>query len=185
MTKQVYRTAQGNSIDLGTIKLRNGHVRAVGNMGVNARGDVLDSTNTVIDTKSRQIQRQNAQLTNVVDTPMHTSSAAARRARAQETADPVPVYDIVDTIVAEPTPVDDSITADTVDNTPTVEEISTTDNSAPVVAETPAVSDPLPATIPATGGGLAAAIARSKIVKQEKEKTARQQLQSTPGVRKI
>ena len=39
--------------------------------------------------------------------------------------------------------------------------------------------------IPATGGGLAAAIARSKIVKQEKEKTARQLQQSTPGVRKI
>ena len=65
MTKQIYKSAQGKSVDLGTIKLRNEHVRAVGNMNVNARGDVLDSTNQIIDKKSSQIQRQNARLTNI------------------------------------------------------------------------------------------------------------------------
>ena len=79
MTKQTYKSAQGKTIDLGTIKLRNEHVRAVGNMNVNARGDVLDSNNQVIETKSRRMQRQNSRLTNVVDAPVHTSSAAARR----------------------------------------------------------------------------------------------------------
>jgi len=161
MTKQIYKSAQGKSIDLGTIKLRNEHVRAVGNMNVNARGDVLDSTNQVIDPKNRQIQRQNSRLTTVADATVHTSSAAARRARNSTpddntTTDPV-VSDPVDTVA----PVDTA----PADTTPTV--------------DTPAD------TVPATGGGLAAAIARSKIVKQEKEKTARQLAQDNPGVRKI
>jgi hypothetical protein len=153
MTKQTYKSAQGKIVDLGTIKLRNEYVRAVGNMNVNARGDVLDSNNQVVETKSRQIQKQNARLTNVVDTPVHTSSAAARRAR---NANPDPVTDSAPDPVAiiEPNPV-------TVD-----------------------VSEPTQ-PVPATGGGLAAAIARSKIIKQEKEKTARQIEQQKPGVRKI
>jgi hypothetical protein len=61
MTSKVYRTAQGKAVDLGTIMLQNEHVRAVGNMNVNARGDKLDHNNQVIETKPRQIQRQNAQ----------------------------------------------------------------------------------------------------------------------------
>ena len=68
MTSKVYRSAQGKSVDLGTIMLQNAHVRAVGNMNVNARGDRLDSNNKVLETKPRQIQRQNARTTNVVAT---------------------------------------------------------------------------------------------------------------------
>jgi len=164
MTKQIFRSAQGQSIDLGTIKLRNEHVRAVGNMNVNARGDILNGSNQVIETKSRQIQKQNARLTNVVDTPVHTSSAAARRARAAEPADNSSVNNdnaIDNTIVvAGPTPVDlDPVVNPSTNNT-------VTDTTT-------------------TGGGLAAAIARSKIVKQEKEKTARQAAQDNQGVRRI
>lgn len=83
MTSKVYRSAQGKSVDLGTIILRNEHVRAVGNMNVNARGDVLDSQNQVIETKPRQIQRQNARTTNVSAEPVQTSTVKARRAKAQ------------------------------------------------------------------------------------------------------
>lgn len=163
MTKQIFRSAQGQSIDLGTIKLRNEHVRAVGNMNVNARGDILNGSNQVIETKSRQIQKQNARLTNVVDTPVHTSSAAARRARAAE-------------------PVDDSVNND-----------NAIDNTIVVAGPAPVDLDPVvnPSTnntatdTTTTGGGLAAAIARSKIVKQEKEKTARQVAQDNQGVRRI
>ena len=150
MTKQIYKSAQGKSVDLGTIKLRNEHVRAVGNMNVNARGDVVDSANNVIDPKNRQIQRQNAKLTNVSDATVHSSSAAVRRSRNQ--------------------------TSDTTPSDTTV--LDTVDDTTPVV-------EAAPVDIPATGGGLAAAIARSKIIKQEKEKTARQLLQDTPGIRKI
>ena len=59
MTNKVYRTAMGKTVDIGAMLLQNENVRAVGNMGVNARGDVVDSRNQVIDKKNRQIQRQN------------------------------------------------------------------------------------------------------------------------------
>ena len=59
MTSKVYRTAQGKTVDLGTIVLKNEHVRAVGNMNVNARGDKLDQNNRVVETKPQQIQKQN------------------------------------------------------------------------------------------------------------------------------
>lgn len=157
MTKQTYKSAQGKTIDLGTIKLRNEHVRAVGNMNVNARGDVLDSNNQIVEQKSRQIQRQNARLTNVVDTSMHTSSAAVKRARRTASTS---------TIATTPTPAVDTATTSIDTSTPVTDPVDTITNAP-------------------TGGGLAAAIARSKIIKQEKEKTARQTQQQTPGVRKI
>jgi hypothetical protein len=59
MTNKVYRTAMGKAVDIGALLLQNENVRAVGNMGVNARGDVVDSHNRVIDSKNRQIKRQN------------------------------------------------------------------------------------------------------------------------------
>lgn len=57
MTKMVYKTAQGKMVDMGKLMLQNEHVRAVGNMGVNARGDVIDDQNRVIEPKQKQIQR--------------------------------------------------------------------------------------------------------------------------------
>lgn len=58
MTKQIYKTAQGKAIDMGKLMLQNENVRAVGNMGVNARGDLLDSHNRVISRKNRQVNKQ-------------------------------------------------------------------------------------------------------------------------------
>jgi len=154
MTSKVYRTAQGKTVDLGTIMLQNEHVRAVGNMNVNARGDKLDQNNRVVETKPRQIQRQNARTTNVSADPVHTSASKARRSRrAQPEADPV-----VDTIVDAPVETPAAVTSPPVQSIPSL-------------------------TIPE--GGLAAAIARQREVKQELEKTRRQQAQATPGVRKI
>ena len=57
MTKTVYRTAQGKLVDMGKLMLQNEHVRAVGNMNVNARGDLLDDKNQVIAKKQDQIKR--------------------------------------------------------------------------------------------------------------------------------
>ena len=57
MTKMVYKTAQGKLVDMGKLMLQNEHVRAVGNMNVNARGDTLDDKNQVIAKKQDQIQR--------------------------------------------------------------------------------------------------------------------------------
>ena len=58
MTRKVYRTAQGKMVDLGRLQLQNENTRAVGNMGVNARGDKVDSMNRPIDKKPAQVQRQ-------------------------------------------------------------------------------------------------------------------------------
>ena len=58
MTGKVYKSAMGKTVDLGALILQNEQVRAVGNMGVNAAGDLLDSNNQVIDSRNRQVQRQ-------------------------------------------------------------------------------------------------------------------------------
>ena len=54
MTKQVYSSANGKPVDMGALRLKNERVRAVGNMKVNARGDVIDDKNSVISSKTRQ-----------------------------------------------------------------------------------------------------------------------------------
>lgn len=108
MTSKVYKTAQGKAVDLGAIMLQNEQVRAVGNMNVNARGDKLDSNNRVVDTKPRQIQRQNARTTNVSTDPVQTSAIKAKKARkinqesAQESVShaPLPLTEINETPVA-------------------------------------------------------------------------------------
>jgi len=58
MTNKVYKSAQGKIVDMGRLALQNENVRAVGNMKVNARGDLLDDNNRVIVSKPEQVQRQ-------------------------------------------------------------------------------------------------------------------------------
>ena len=145
MTSRTYRTAQGKTVDLGQLILQNENVRAVGNMNVNARGDRLDSSNRVIDSKNQQVQRQHQRqiATNVSDQTVHTSNIHARRAKQAQQE--ITVAPVEDTTPVDTTPVD----------------------TAP------------------TGGGLAAAIARSRTVVQEKEKTPRELKQFKPGVNRI
>jgi len=154
MTSRTYRTAQGKTVDLGQLILQNENVRAVGNMNVNARGDRLDSSNRVIDSKNQQVQRQHQRqiASNVSDQTVHTSNVHARRAKksAEQTAP-----DIVDT---------------------TLDDLAPTD-----IAQV----DTAPVDIAPSGGGLAAAIARSRTVVQEKEKTPREIKQFKPGVNRI
>jgi len=64
MTKQVYKTARGKTIDMGSLVLQNENVRAVGNMNVNARGDMLDDRNQVIATRPQQVNQQYNKQTN-------------------------------------------------------------------------------------------------------------------------
>jgi hypothetical protein len=157
MTKKQYRSAMGKTVDMGSLLLQNESVRAVGNMGVNARGDVINSNNKVIERKSRQVQRQNRRTTNVTNTPVSTSTAAVNKAHAKELS---PVFS-EDTFADLPE--DNDVVAETVVST---EPVATTSES-PVL------------------GGLAGAIARSRTVQQELEKTPRQLAQQKPGVRKL
>lgn len=157
MTSKIYRTAQGRSVDLGALQLQNETVRAVGNMGVNARGDRLDSNNRVIDAKEKQTQRhyQKQVQTNVTDTPAPTSR---KRASARYSEPPAP--------------------------TPTPTEVMPPQPPEAIV-EIPEVVVAEPAPVAEPSGGLAAAIARAREIKQEPLKTPRQLAQEKAGVRKI
>jgi len=151
MTKKVYRTAQGKIVDLGALLLQNENTRAVGNMRVNARGDVLDSNNRSVASRNQQVNRQyNRQVTNVSDSQVPTSR---RHAREMAEAD----------VLSQET------------SAPEVEEFQ-----EPVIEE--------PAPVETSGlpeGGLAAAIAKARQIKQEPLKTPRQQAQEKSGVNKI
>jgi hypothetical protein len=89
MTSKVYRTAQGKIVDLGALEVQNEHVRAVGNMNVNARGDKLDADGNIISTRSQQVNRNLNRTTNATSGPIPTSTrtqkedAAAIRAADQ------------------------------------------------------------------------------------------------------
>lgn len=84
MTRKVYRTAQGKTVDIGALQLQNENIRAVGNMPVNARGDLLDANGRRIDTRNQQVSRQYQKQTgtNVTDDQVFSSK------KSQITADP-------------------------------------------------------------------------------------------------
>ena len=139
MTRKVYRTAQGKMVDLGSLQLRNETVRSVGNMKVNARGDLIDSNNRPINTRNQQVDRQyRRQTSNVSNIPVQTARTAAAAADI-----PAPPEDFQDDFV-KPT------------------------DSAPTAS-----------------GGLAAAIARARQVRQEPLKTPREIAQHQEGVKKL
>ena len=58
MTNEVYKSASGKTVDMGALRLQNEKVRAVGNMKVNARGDVIDDRGGVVNSKTAQVNRQ-------------------------------------------------------------------------------------------------------------------------------
>ena len=92
MTRKIYRTAQGKSVDMGALQLRNENVRAVGNQKVNARGDLIDSNNRPIVSRNKQVARQyQRQTTNTKDSPVPSSAA--------DIAVPVPPEDFDDDFV--------------------------------------------------------------------------------------
>lgn len=50
-----YRTAMGKTVDMSTLAAQNEHVRAVGNMKVNARGDSIDSHNRIVEPVNKRV----------------------------------------------------------------------------------------------------------------------------------
>ena len=157
MTTRIYKSAMGKTVDMGSLLLQNENTRAVGNMGVNARGDLLDSTNTVIEQKTQTVQRQyQKQTASTPKAEIHTSSRAAKAAM---------VDDQPDTVASE--------------------VVAITNSPDTVVSEDPVVTEPVVTKNPeAELPGLAGALARSRLVKQEREKSAREKMQDQ-GLRKI
>jgi hypothetical protein len=164
---KTYRTAKGKNVDLGSILNQNETVRAVGNMNVNARGDLVDSQNKTIERKNKQVQKQyRKQIGNTVtDDVVYSSKRAAQAAQnaldiAQEYAAKAPA-----TLKSKPVKVEETV------------------NVAPPAP----VVDPAIEAIeePQAKGGLAAAIAKARQVKQEPLKSPRQQARDSSGVKKI
>ena len=74
MIKKTYRTAQGKVVDLGAMMVQNETVRAVGNMSVNARGDIIDNQDRVLATRGEQVNRNLNRQTNANTGPIPTSN---------------------------------------------------------------------------------------------------------------
>jgi len=155
MTNKIYRSAMGKTIDMGALLLQNEGTRAVGNMNVNARGDTVNSQNQVIETKNRQAQRQYAKQV----APASVQKPAAGNRAVKQARESAEIVETVNVDNYEDLPIDVS---DTFADMPEDD----------VVQESPKVEEPLK-------GGLAGAIARSRVVQQEKEKPLREQQKST------
>lgn len=151
MTKKVYRSAQGRMIDIGALQLQNEEVRAVGNIPVNARGDLIDAWNRPINSKNQQVARQyGRQVSNVADGPVLTKAP----------------------VVQDPPKTKDKPSKKIKSSAPVPPEDFDDDFIKPAVTNQPA-------------GGLAAAIAKAREIKQEPLVSPRQAAQSRPGVSKI
>ena len=58
MSKEIYKSANGKAVDMGALRQRNEKIRAVGNMKVNARGDVVNDDNEIIQSRNQQLNNQ-------------------------------------------------------------------------------------------------------------------------------
>ena len=74
MTQKTYRTAQGRIVDLGAMMVQNETVRAVGNMSVNARGDIIDNQGRVLATRGEQVNRTLKNQTNANSGPVSSGN---------------------------------------------------------------------------------------------------------------
>lgn len=70
MAKNIYRTAQGQAVDIDNLKIVNEGVVAVGNMNVNARGDRVAPDGTILETRNQVMKRRYGAGITVVDSPV-------------------------------------------------------------------------------------------------------------------
>ena len=78
--KRMYRSMQGRMIDIEKLRAANENVQAVGNMNVNAKGDVLGAGGKVVTPKETVIRKYYEQPKGMVsDTPGSKPMPAPRR----------------------------------------------------------------------------------------------------------
>ena len=208
MSSKIYKSAMGRSIDMGALLLQNENTRAVGNMKVNARGDLLNDANKVVETKNKQVQRhyQRQVTTNTTEQIPTSSTKAAKQQHAQKKSAKEKIAK--DTVVPTATsrgrgqrakekvvkqdvlePIQELVQTAPIEDIPEIEsmeELAKFESTIPELIEPvaePAPVEPEKSAIPR--GGLAAAMAKSQSVKQELMKTQRQLAQGKPGVNKI
>ena len=156
---KMYRSSQGKGIDLGALLLQNENVRAVGNMGVNARGDRIDNKGKSIDSRVQQKKRQyNKQIGPQDVVPAENSSS--------------------DTSNSQHVP------PEVVKQKPVTKTVTAKKKTTPVIDESIIDVEPKAEAKP-KASGLADAIARAKQIKQEAIVPPRQAAQNQQGVKKI
>tara|TARA_R110001632_G_scaffold152632_1_gene270359 strand:+ start:201 stop:632 length:432 start_codon:yes stop_codon:yes gene_type:complete len=84
--KRMYRTMQGRMVDIEKLRTANEGVQAVGNMNVNARGDVLGSGGQVVTSKETVIKQYYEQPKGMVsDTPTKNKPTQAPKVEPVKT----------------------------------------------------------------------------------------------------
>jgi outer membrane biosynthesis protein TonB len=84
--KRMYRTMQGRMVDIEKLRAANESVQAVGNMNVNARGDVLGANGQVVTPKEQIIKKYYEQPKGMVsDTPSRGKPMPAPKAEPVKT----------------------------------------------------------------------------------------------------
>lgn len=84
--KRMYRTMQGRMVDIEKLRTANESVQAVGNMNVNARGDVLGAGGQVVTPKETIIKQYYEQPKGMVsDTPTKNKPMSAPKAEPVKT----------------------------------------------------------------------------------------------------
>ena len=84
--KRMYRTMQGRMVDIEKLRAANESVQAVGNMNVNARGDVLGAGGKVVTPKEAVIRKYYEQPKGMVDdTPTKSKPMPAPKAEPVKT----------------------------------------------------------------------------------------------------
>jgi hypothetical protein len=73
----VYRSALGKTIDMSSVVTKNEKVRAVGNMNVNARGDVINNNNEIINDTTQRVKAQYSKIVNQTGSAFTISSEPA------------------------------------------------------------------------------------------------------------
>ena len=89
--KRMYRSMQGRMIDIDKLRTANEDVRAVGNMNVNARGDVIAKGGNVVKTKAQVIKKYYEQPRGMVDDTPTTMIPAPAVKRVSTPPKPKPV----------------------------------------------------------------------------------------------
>ena len=84
--KRMYRTMQGRMVDIEKLRTANESVQAVGNMNVNARGDVLGASGQVVVPKETVIKQYYEQPKGMVsDTPTKNKPTQAPKVEPVKT----------------------------------------------------------------------------------------------------
>jgi len=90
-----HRSAQGKIVDMSVLAKMHEKTRAVGNMNINARGDILNNRNEVINDTTNRVKSQYRNIVN--QQPVRPPAPPVSNNFQQVSADPVPpVQEIVE-----------------------------------------------------------------------------------------